>query len=202
MQPSAFDTEPKTSRKSQKPHLKRTEPLESGNRSNETIPVLRRHLCPDALFPTRSEDVRGPTRSETADPRDTQPTTGLCITDVLRITQPGRNCFGSGTDHFPYTADPDSIRNTDSTGSRQTLSPSAAISTTAAHASRASPSVHSISSGTEVAHRRNRHRTAVGNWPWHRAPTTFEIVADTLPDGVSVQAAVEREVVAGRPRTP
>ena len=56
------------------------------------------------------------------------------------------------------------------------------------------------SSGTEVA---TGESASNGRWELAVAPGTytFEIVADTLPDGVSVQAAVEREVVAGRANT-
>ena len=44
---------------------------------------------------------------------------------------------------------------------------------------------------------------ANGRWELQVAPGTytFEIVADSLPDDVSVQATVQREVVAGRTNT-
>lgn len=56
------------------------------------------------------------------------------------------------------------------------------------------------SSGTEVAKATSESN---GRWELQVAPGTytFEIVADTLPDNVSVQGTVEREVVAGRANT-
>ncbi len=159
-----------TSRKSQNPHLKRTEPLESGNRSSETIPLLRGTFVQTRYSrPARRTYVAPPPVVK----RQTLATLSRLLAFALLTFFALLSLAGTASAQEPTTSPP--TPPTPPTASAtptapvpdNAVPPSAAISTTAAHASRASPSVRSILPARKSPPE-NRHRTAVGNWPWHR----------------------------------